>query len=148
MPRVIYCVGRQTGWHLAAELLHKEGKWEPVYWIGRETLRKPVIELFPDVVFHSRFDMNRGIPPSRLNDLQNGALSSVDVDAYASHILIALYLFDRTNVGIGCNSQESLRYIYIAILYWCNVMHKYDIDTVVLHCVAFFTFMPSYRFAP
>jgi len=127
----IFCVGRQPGWVKTARHLKSRLGWVPQYWIARRERLKEAAAAFPDAIMHIRYELNRGVPAPECKDYTQGALSDLDVRAAQYHILMALNLLERGDLGRSCGHQEALREIYRLLIYWNTVIIKHDIDICI-----------------
>lgn len=114
-----------------AQKLLEEETIVPVYWIGNHSIKKQVIERFPNTLFHLERDSLRGLRPKELQ-----GIGLVPLDQDILHQLsrvenVLLKLMGRFEFGRRVLYEERVAYYHYHLRYWLTIIKLFTPDIFV-----------------
>jgi capsular polysaccharide biosynthesis protein len=131
MPRAIYTEAHTQLWLDTAIALQEELGLEPCYWVGKGHFETQVLRQFPHVIFHSRTDAIRGVPPAAMAQVPQRPLDADVLRQFSRVQLAAGKMMDRLDVLDGFRFEERTRLFHVQLRYWRSVIEAIDPDLVV-----------------
>ena len=125
---IVLNVSRQPEWLVALKRAEAELGWQPVVWITYEQNHDEVGAQFPDALKLRRLDINRGVIIPELQELHSSPLSASTIRLAQPHILTALEILDRFDLGRSMRHVERIRLIYRLLGFWLGTIQHRRID--------------------
>ena len=129
--RVAYIEHCTPCWPDVAARLRGELGWEPVYWVGPPQVAKMVMPLFPDIIFHSRYDANHLRNPPQLAHVSHGPLDEPYVRAMSEVQLVAMKMLDAFDSLDAFTFDERARFVRQRLRYWKSIVAALRLDIVL-----------------